>query len=162
MRIRNVQLSDLADLDAISEETEFLGSEYRYIHWALARYFGETSFAVEDSNRVVGFIFCVPTARADTLFVWELAVSKRYDGKLRGRDLFERAIQFAIDRGFERVEFSIDPSNRITINTIGRALSRRGLVMVKIGSSAPHHMAPRVELAESQDLYVIALDRRHV
>ncbi|BCS97004.1 L-2,4-diaminobutyric acid acetyltransferase [Desulfoluna limicola] len=94
-------------------ETLDLNSPYHYL--LMCRHFAASSVVAEVNGRIAGFVTAyIPPESSDTLFVWQVAV----DRKFRGQGLARKMLAFAFhhpQRPLSYLEATITPSNTASI-----------------------------------------------
>lgn len=87
-----------------------LNSSYAYIMFC--DYFADTCTVAEEQGRIVGFVsaFRHP-AKADTLFVWQVAVDASQRGKGVATSLIQDILKRENCRDVRQIELTISPSN---------------------------------------------------
>lgn len=84
-----------------------------YCYFLLCSHFSDTCVVAEDDGRLVGFLSAyLPPGRADTLFVWQIAV----DETARGQGLAGRMLDYLLAQPccaeVRSVETTVSPSNQ--------------------------------------------------
>jgi diaminobutyrate acetyltransferase len=131
-----------------------LNSSYAYVLWC--RDFAATSVVAVDTGRVVGFVSgYVRPQRADTLFIWQVAV----DAGERGRGVAGRMLDRLLDRlrpdGVMRLETTISPDNTASQALFTALARRRHTDITKHHLFAPEHFP---DSHEAEELYLIGHD----
>jgi diaminobutyrate acetyltransferase len=131
-----------------------LNSSYAYVLWC--RDFAATSVVAVDTGRVVGFVSgYVRPQRADTLFIWQVAV----DAGERGRGMAGRMLDRLLDRlrpdGVMRLETTISPDNTASQALFTALARRRHTDITKHDLFAPEHFP---DSHQAEELYLIGHD----
>ncbi len=131
-----------------------LNSSYAYVLWC--RDFAASSVVAIDGGRVVGFVSgYVRPQRADTLFVWQVAV----DADHRGRSVAGRMVDELLDRlrpdGVIRLETTISPDNTASQALFAALARRRGTDITKHDLFGTEHFP---DSHEAEELYLIGHD----
>ena len=101
------------DMWRIARESEALDVNSSYAYLVLCRDFRQTCRVAVVDGEVAGFVTgYVPTERADTLFVWQVAVDDRYRGRgLASRMLDDLASDLTQSHDIRAVETTITSDN---------------------------------------------------
>lgn len=92
-----------------------LNSPYHYL--LMCRHFTASSVVAEVNGRIAGFVTAyIPPENSDTLFVWQVAVDKKFRGQGLARKMLAFAFQHAPQRPLSYLEATITPSNSASIN----------------------------------------------
>ena len=99
-------------LNQLVENSPPLDPNSVYCNLLQCTHFAETSVAVEEDGRLVGFISAyIPPAKPDTVFVWQVVVDKSQ----RGRGLAKKMLHAIVDRpacqNVTHMETTITPDN---------------------------------------------------
>lgn len=99
-------------LNQLVENSPPLDPNSVYCNLLQCTHFSDTSVAVEEDGKLVGFISgYVPPGKPDTYFLWQVVV----DGSQRGRGLAKRMMHHIIDRpecaALTHLETTITPDN---------------------------------------------------
>lgn len=88
-----------------------LNSEYQYL--LLCYHFYKTCIIATNESKVVGFISAyVPPQKPDTLFIWQVAVDKRFRKKKLATRMAEKLLARDYCHNISYVEATVTPSNR--------------------------------------------------
>ena len=147
------------DLSAITEilvshpERVFLHHEYNYL--MKMRHFPETCLIAEIDGQPAGIIFAYPIGAAnERLFIWQIAVAKKFMRCGVGSKLFDLALKNAEARGCRKVEGSIpSAASRKLIERFARS---RGKTVQQTGEITFRN--PLSGALEVEPLYEIELD----
>lgn len=128
-----------------------LNSPYYYL--TMTRWFPESCRVAADpeSGRLVGVVtgFRQPT-NPDTLFIWQIAVDERYQGRGIARNLLDEITQHPEIR---YLEATISPSNRASLRLFSGWASSRGIA-IESSAGFDETCFPNGE-HEREDLYRI-------
>jgi len=127
VEFRRPTLSDGLEIHRLIAGSPPLDLNSVYSYYLFGAHFAETSVVAETNGEIVGFIsaYRIPQ-RPDTLFVWQVVVSKA----LRGRQIARRMLEAVLQRhqagelGF--VEATVNPSNRASRSLFERLARDRG------------------------------------
>jgi L-2,4-diaminobutyric acid acetyltransferase len=124
--LRSVKDSDAAVLLGLARRCPPLDVHTPYTYWTICRYFGDTSFVVEDEAGVaVGFVTSLVSG--ETLFLWQIGVLEPWRGAGVSEQLLEAIKDAVIARGLARVETTITPSNGPSNGVFRRYAARLGV-----------------------------------
>lgn len=100
-----------------------LNPSYAYI--LICQHFGNTCLVAEKDGRMVGFVLAyVPPRQPDTVFVWQIGVSREVRGRGVGHKLLRQLLALDGCRNVTFLEASITPSNKPSQNLF-RAFARK-------------------------------------
>jgi L-2,4-diaminobutyric acid acetyltransferase len=89
-----------------------------YCYLLVCTHFAQTSVLVENSKEICGFISAyMRPDRNDTLFVWQVAVSKNYRGQGIASDMLASILRRTYPAPLRYLETTVNPSN-ISSNTL--------------------------------------------
>lgn len=110
--LRSPEVDDGADLHKLVEETGVLDVNSPYSYLMLGEYFSETCVLAERRGRTVGFLSgLLPPEQDDTVFVWQVAVSKTERKRGLGLKLLKELVSRPVCRTVRYLETTITPSN---------------------------------------------------
>lgn len=123
---RKPNADDGSDLYRIVKQSQVLdvNSSYSYLMWA--KYFNDTSLIAEIDNQAIGFVsgFIQPNT-PDTLFVWQIAVDKKYRGNGLATILIEHLIErVKKEENIRYLEATVTPSN-IPSSNLFKGMARK-------------------------------------
>ncbi len=105
----------MADLDVVSPNLMRVYCDQK-MRWGIL-------LGAWEASRLVGFLFCTPTAAADAVWMDLLGVLSDFQGRGIGRRLMERLAALARERGIRRALWTFDPleaaNANLYINKIG-------------------------------------------
>lgn len=106
--------SNAQEMKQIARDTGVLSVNSTYYYALMSRHFGETCLVVECEGQVCGYVigYCPPD-KPDTLFIWQVGVSKDWQGKGLGKKLLIALVE-RNKPAF--VEATIAPDNKASIN----------------------------------------------
>jgi L-2,4-diaminobutyric acid acetyltransferase len=110
--VERPQVGDGPDLWRLARDSGELdlNSPYCYLLWC--RDFSQTSVVARAGRTVVGFVTGhVRPDAADTLFVWQVAVSRAYRGQRVGRRMLDRLASVMHRLGCRYLEATVSPGN---------------------------------------------------
>lgn len=111
--LRRPVLEDGKQVYDLIERCPPLDLNSSYCYFLLCSHFSDTCVVAEDGDRLVGFLsaYLIP-GRADTLFVWQMAV----DETARGQGLAGRMLEYLLAQpgcaDVRSVETTVSPSNQ--------------------------------------------------
>ncbi|WP_353173580.1 diaminobutyrate acetyltransferase [Paracandidimonas soli] len=130
--LRRPCANDGAQIHALIAACPPLDTNTVYAYLLLAQYFQDTCIVAcrQEEDDLAGFIsgFIVPQ-RADTLFIWQVAVHPSQRGRGLAATMLDRLLQEQISRGVRFIETTVSPDNqgsRALFNALAR---RRGAVL---------------------------------
>ena len=87
-----------------------LNSAYCYL--LLCKHFTETCSVVVANDAIVGFVTAYfPPDRADTIFVWQIGVTRAMRGQGLATRMLQELLQRDACRGVKFLEATVDPTN---------------------------------------------------
>jgi len=114
---RHPDTEDGKELWEITKRSETLDLNSPYHYLIMSRHFGSTSVVAEINGTVVGFVTAyIPPETPNTLFVWQIAVDKKAQGKGLAKKMLVFALENASQQPLEFLEATITPSNIASIN----------------------------------------------
>ncbi|MEV0645202.1 diaminobutyrate acetyltransferase [Phytomonospora sp. NPDC050363] len=125
--LENPSVSDGPDLWRLAREAGSLdvNSPYAYLIWC--RDFAATSVVARDEDRPVGFIsgYTRPE-RAETLFVWQVAVAPTHRRQGLARRMLDHLADSLVPQGVSSVEATVTPSNESSTRLFTSFAQARG------------------------------------
>lgn len=146
VRLGRPRLEQGADIRRLVAECPPLDLNSAYLYLLLAHHFADTCIVARSGEQAVGFVSAYqPPGRADTLFVWQVAVAP----EARGRGLAGRMLRALLRRealrDVTRVETTVSPGNaasravfRGLAEYLGAPLAERPLFRTGHFGSAAH------------------------
>jgi L-2,4-diaminobutyric acid acetyltransferase len=128
IRIRKPLKSDGLAIHQLIADSPPLDVNSIYNYYLLSDHFSDTCVVAEHNGNVAAFLsaYRIPT-RPDTLFVWQVVVSK----ELRGQRIAWRMLEDLLAR-FEDVQFveaTVNPSNLASRGLFERLASQKGTTL---------------------------------
>jgi L-2,4-diaminobutyric acid acetyltransferase len=135
LRLGRPRIDEGADIHRLVAECRPLDLNSAYLYLLLAHHFADTCIVARSGERAVGFVSAYqPPGRADTLFVWQVAVAP----EMRGRGLAGRMLRALLRRdalrAVTRLETTVSPGNaasrmmfRKLADYLGAPLAERAL-----------------------------------
>jgi L-2,4-diaminobutyric acid acetyltransferase len=122
-----------------------------YAYILLCQHFGDTCLVAEQDGEMVGFVLAyIPPRQEDTVFVWQVGVSKKVRGKGVGVRLLRHLMALPACRNVHYLEASVTPSNKASQNLF-RGFAKRSNTQCKKMPFFPSEFFP--EPHESEHLY---------
>lgn len=122
-----------------------------YAYILLCQHFGDTCLVAERGGEMVGFVLAyIPPRQPDTVFVWQVGVSKVVRGKGVGMRLLRHLMALPACRNVKYLEASVTPSNTPSQNLF-RAFAKRSNTECRKLPFFPSEFFP--EPHESEHLY---------
>jgi len=122
-----------------------------YAYILLCQHFGDTCLVAEQDGEMVGFVLAyIPPRQPDTIFVWQVGVSKKVRGKGVGLRLLRHLMALPACRNVQFLEASVTPSNKASQNLF-RAFAKRSETECRKLPFFPSEFFP--EPHESEHLY---------
>jgi L-2,4-diaminobutyric acid acetyltransferase len=91
-----------------------LNSLYHYI--LMAHHFGDSSIAAFKGNELAGFVTAYfPPVSKETLFVWQVCVSEKFQGKGLGKKMLTSLARSELSQKVRYLDATITPSNNASI-----------------------------------------------
>ncbi|MDY0360710.1 MAG: diaminobutyrate acetyltransferase [Desulforegulaceae bacterium] len=91
-----------------------LNSLYHYI--LMAHHFGDSSIAAFSNNELAGFVTAYfPPVNKETLFVWQVCVSEKFQGKGLGKTMLTGLVRSELSQKIKYLDATITPSNKASI-----------------------------------------------
>ncbi|MCQ6562820.1 diaminobutyrate acetyltransferase [Paenibacillus mendelii] len=153
VQYRLPEVSDGAEIWRLVRDSGKLDLNSPYYYLAMTRWFSESCRVAVDpsSGYLVGMVigFQQPS-HPDTLFIWQIAVDKRYQGKGIARTLLD---DISRQREIRYLEATISPSNRSSLRLFTGWASSKGSA-IKISSGFEEKCFPEGK-HEREDLYRI-------
>ncbi|KQC09314.1 MAG: hypothetical protein APR62_02720 [Smithella sp. SDB] len=95
-----------------------------YCYLLVCTHFANTSILAENSKDICGFISAyIRPDRNDTLFVWQVVVSKNYRGKGLATDMLKSILRRTYPAPLHYLETTVNPSN-ISSNALFSGMAR--------------------------------------
>lgn len=112
VKFRTPVVQDGQAMWKLAKESQSLDLNSAYSYLMLCEMFKETCCIAEHENRAVGFVsgFHKPLER-DTLFIWQIAVSKSLQGQGIARMMLRQLLARDENSGVRYIEASVGPDN---------------------------------------------------
>jgi L-2,4-diaminobutyric acid acetyltransferase len=111
-RITQPEVSHGAQIHRLVAACEPLDLNSRYAYLLLCEHFADTCALARMGDQVVGFVSAYrPPERADTIFVWQVAVDAGNRGKGLAASMLHEILQRPQVRGCRYLETTVSPSN---------------------------------------------------
>jgi len=144
---------DGSDMWKFVQEAGVLELNPSYAYILMCQHFGDTCLVAERDGKMVGFVLAyIPPRQADTVFVWQVGVSKAVRGKGVGIRLLHQLLALDGCRNVRYLEASVTPSNKPSQNLF-RAFARKSGTTCRKLPFFPSEFFP--EPHESEHLYRI-------
>lgn len=140
IRLRTPILGDGAAVHELIRSSPPLDENSRYSYFLLCSHFRDTCCLAETEGGIAGFLsaYLVPD-RADTLFIWQIAVASSMRGhRLAGR-MLERVASGAACAGIRYLETTISTSNTASRRVFDRFAESRGARLREETFLEAHH-----------------------
>lgn len=113
LNIRPPSLNDGAAIARLVTQSQTLDVNSTYLYFLLADHFASTCAVAEFDDEVVGFVtaYRLP-AEPDVLFVWQIAIAEKAQGKGIALVLLESLTRRDWFAGIKTVQCTISPSNK--------------------------------------------------
>lgn len=109
-------VSDGKKLFEIAKRSGTLDINSLYHYLIMSSHFSDTGLIAERGPEIAGFVTGYsPPRQPDTLFVWQVAVEKKFQGSGLGKRLLKETF-FNNNRNYRYLEASITPSNTASLN----------------------------------------------
>ena len=131
-----------------------VNSAYSYI--MLCDYFADTCLVARaDNGELAGFVTAyIPTKRKDTLFVWQIAVSRSYRGYGLGLNMLLEVLEREACREVRYLEATISPSNQAS-RALFRRLSDQLATKIRVSEGYTAELFPTEGSHEDEELFRI-------
>lgn len=150
---RSANAADGAQMWKFVHEVGVLEQNPSYAYILLCQHFGDTCLVAERSGEMVGFVLAyVPPRQPDTVFVWQVGVSRQVRGRGVGIKLLRHLLTRDGCRNVSYVEASVTPSNTASQNLF-RAFARQSRTSCRRLPFFPSEFFP--EPHEPEHLYRI-------
>ena len=136
MRIRNCNRSDVAAMRSFIQNLSPLDLHSAFTYWTIFEYFGDLCFLaeMETTGQILGIVTgIVSSVKRDTCYLWQLGVNPTFRRTSCAYQLIECLVDAARRKGCNALQFSIEPSNKLSFNTANRFAERRGLSLSVVG-----------------------------
>ncbi len=111
-----------------------------YCYHLLTRHFAGTCVVASRLNRLVGCITAyLRPDRADTLFVWQVAVAADQRGQGLARRMLASLLAREVCRGAVYLETTVTPSNQPSRRSFARFAGNHGYALQEVPFLAAHH-----------------------
>lgn len=122
-----------------------------YAYILLCQHFGDTCVVAEQNGEMVGFVVAYkPPRQPDTVFVWQVGVSRKTRGKGVGLRLLRYLLALDGCRNVTYLEASVTPSNKAS-QSLFRAFARKSNTGCRKLPFFPSEFFP--DAHESEHLY---------
>ena len=154
LTIEHPETADGPELWKLVAETEVLDRNSLYAYLLLGSHFSRTCIAAKSEGRLVGAVTgYLPPERADTLFVWQVAVHADQRGKGLASRMLDRLLERLARRGVRYLETTVSPSNTASVGMF-RKLAARWQAPLEVGPGFPGSLF-RYQTHEAEPLYRI-------
>lgn len=148
---RSATAADGAQMWRFVQEAGVLELNPSYAYILLCQHFGDTCLVAELNGEMVGFVLAyVPPRQSDTVFVWQIGVSRKVRGRGVGLQLLRQLLACDGCRNVTYLEASVTPSNTASLNLF-RAFARQSHVRCRKVPFFPSEFFP--EPHEPEHLY---------
>jgi L-2,4-diaminobutyric acid acetyltransferase len=147
VNFRSPQADDGLEIHRLIADSPPLDLNSVYAYYLLCTHFSETCVVAEQGGELLGFIsaYRLPR-RADTLFVWQVAVCSSARGRGIARRMLDRLLDRLRDEELRYLEVTVNPSNAASRGLFERLARSRGTVLQEdrfldtdaFGSSSAH------------------------
>ena len=147
IRFRAPHTDDGLQIHRLIADSPPLDHNSVYSYYLLCMHFNDTCIVAEQGGDLIGFIsaYRIPQ-RPDTLFVWQVVVSRSARGQGVARSMLDRLLQCIPDKELRFVEATVNPSNTASRGLFERLAQTRGTVLKEdrfldysaFGSSSNH------------------------
>lgn len=145
--------TDGAEMWKFVQEAGTLELNPSYAYILMCQHFGDTCLVAERDGEMVGFVLAyVPPRQPDTVFVWQVGVSKKTRGKGVGIKLLRYLLALDGCRNVNYLEASVTPSNKPS-QGLFRAFAKKSGTTCRKLPFFPSEFFP--EPHESEHLYRI-------
>jgi L-2,4-diaminobutyric acid acetyltransferase len=110
MASEELKTTDIKELSSLIKSVGNLDLNSSYLYLLLARYFSKDCLVKKVDDKIIGFITAIKTDE-NTLFIWQVGVSKNFQGKGFAKELLQDLI-VKQPKNITLIEFSISPSNQ--------------------------------------------------
>lgn len=105
-------IGDAAAIWALASDSGALDVNSPYFYLTFCNQFADTSIVAKSDSGVVGFIAGMrPPDQADTLFVWQIAVSPTHRGRGVAHEMLCTLLGRLADNGVRYLEATVTPAN---------------------------------------------------
>ncbi|KYC53386.1 MAG: Acetyltransferase (GNAT) family protein [Candidatus Methanofastidiosum methylothiophilum] len=134
MIIRKCTVEDIDSLRIFVNECKPLELHTPFTYWTLFNYFSNLCFLILDEEKVIGFISGIRSSvDKDTVYLWQIGVSKEYRGKKYASLLIDHFIKAVSDLDCNKIQVSISPENESSYNAFAKYTKENSFSFFKIG-----------------------------
>lgn len=145
---RSATPADGSEMWKFVQEAGILELNPSYAYILLCQHFGDTCLVAEKDGEMVGFVLAyVPPKQSDTVFVWQVGVSRKVRGKGVGYKLLRHLLALDGCRHVRFLEASVTPSNKASQNLF-RAFARKSGTKCRKLPFFPSEFFPETHEAE--------------
>ncbi|MFD2670011.1 diaminobutyrate acetyltransferase [Marinicrinis sediminis] len=153
IQFRAPRAEDGAKIWGLVKETGVLDVNSPYSYMMLGEFFSDTCAVAEVDGEVAGFVSgFIPPEKEDTLFVWQIAVDNKQQGKGIATSLIEEVVNRPDHHNLQYVEATISPSNQPSTRLFHR-LSRQWNTEIQTESCFPADYFPEGQQHEEENMY---------
>ncbi|NHN33241.1 diaminobutyrate acetyltransferase [Paenibacillus agricola] len=139
---------DGADMYQLVKESGVLDTNSEYCYLMLCKYFSDTCVIAESNGQMVGFVSAFqPPAEKDCMFIWQIAVSTKYQGSGIGTYLIQAALSQQ-DMGVRYIEATISLGNAASIALFDKIAKQLGSICTVSSGFESHHFSDKLHEAE--------------
>lgn len=114
---RNPDIKDGKKLWGITKRSGELDLNSPYHYLIMCSHFAHTSIVAEKKREIVGFVTAyIPPPSPETVFVWQVAVDKKFRGEGVAGGMLAAVINNALKLNVRYLDATITPSNLASIN----------------------------------------------
>ncbi len=118
--------------ELLSEGKPYVLPHHDYIYWIMKEYFPSSNYVVLEENKIIGFVCALPSIDKKSYFIWQIVVDADYRGKKVATLLVNRIIDEAKLKGFNKLEFTIDCTNKASYKLFERTANEHCSSLKKI------------------------------
>lgn len=139
MIVRNCNASDVERIRKFIDECKPLELHTSFTYWMLFYYFPNLCFLMLENEKILGFISGIrSSADEKVVYLWQIGVSKDYQGKKYSSILIDNFLKAALDLKCNKIQVSIDPKNLSSYQTFLKYSNNCGYKFSKIGKVSYH------------------------
>ncbi len=117
----------------LSKGKPYVLPHHDYVYWIMEEYFPSSNYVVTFESKIIGFICALPSIDKQCYFIWQIVIDEEYRGKKVATLLIDRIIDEAKQRGFNKLELTINCDNKASYNLFKRIAKEHNTSLEKVG-----------------------------
>jgi len=136
MKIRNFTTKDIDKIRQFVYLCRPLTLHTPYTYWVLSTYFSDSCFVLERNKTIIGYVSGLKsTTKLKTFFLWQIGIEEKFRERTYAQLLIQKIVQVAKKHQCKYMQFTIEPNNKISLQTFISYAAKHELKMERIGKA---------------------------